>query len=114
MAGWTGANAPVQTDRRVDGWPLVDWRVSAAISLFCTTSLSRGSQTARLLLSHNLLADVVSIPVVQSLMKSRPPFKLRRFSIAHNTFLFALSLYMCVETIRQVISFRELAMMPCM
>jgi hypothetical protein len=38
------------------------------------------------------------IPLVKSMDK---PFELKTFKLFHNLFLFALSLYMCVETIRQ-------------
>ena len=48
-----------------------------------------------------LHADVLCIPIGNALMRNRPPFKLRRFSVLHNAVLFSLSLYMCIECIRQ-------------
>ena len=41
------------------------------------------------------------IPTGNALMRNRQPFRLRRFSVLHNAVLFSLSLYMCVECIRQ-------------
>ena len=46
-------------------------------------------------------ADVLCIPIGNALMRNRQPFKLRRFSVVHNAVLFSLSLYMCIECIRQ-------------
>ena len=46
-------------------------------------------------------ADVLGIPIGNALMRNRQPLKLRRFSMLHNAVLFSLSLYMCVECLRQ-------------
>lgn len=48
-----------------------------------------------------LRADIVCIPIGNALMRNRQPFRLRRFSVLHNAVLFSLSLYMCIECIRQ-------------
>lgn len=48
------------------------------------------------------IAYLLMIPIGNRLMEPREPFKLKYFSIAHNGFLFALSLYMVIETIRGV------------
>jgi GNS1/SUR4 family len=46
-------------------------------------------------------ADVLCIPIGNTLMRNRQPFRLRRFSVVHNAVLFSLSLYMCIKCIRQ-------------
>ncbi|KAK9838521.1 hypothetical protein WJX81_004941 [Elliptochloris bilobata] len=70
---------PGYFDERVSAWPLLDWRVAAAMSGFY----------------------LLSIPVGQQLMRGRQPFKLRRFAAVHNAILFSLSLYMTIEVARQ-------------
>ncbi len=49
-----------------------------------------------------MCADVVAIPLGQRLMRDRPPFKLKAFAVLHNLVLFSLSLYMSLETLKQV------------
>ncbi|KAK3245348.1 hypothetical protein CYMTET_45078 [Cymbomonas tetramitiformis] len=67
-------------DSRVTSWPLLDgWEVPTAISA----------------------VYILGIPIGMSIMKDREPFKLKAFSLFHNFFLFTLSMYMTVETLRQ-------------
>jgi len=47
------------------------------------------------------LAYIVSIFVGRSIMQNRQRFELKTFSLLHNAVLILLSLYMCVETLRQ-------------
>ena len=46
------------------------------------------------------IAYLLMIPIGNWLMRDRQPFKLTTFSLLHNGFLFALSLYMVLETLR--------------
>jgi hypothetical protein len=43
---------------------------------------------------------LLMIPIGTYLMRDRKPFQLKGFSIFHNGFLFGLSLYMVIETLR--------------
>jgi elongation of very long chain fatty acids protein 4 len=56
--------------------------------------------TSLLLIVGYVVMLVVGIPVMKSVEK---PFQLKGFKLFHNLFLFALSAYMCGETIRQAI-----------
>jgi len=47
------------------------------------------------------IAYLLSIVIGRAIMKNREPFKLRTFSVVHNTFLVLLSTYMCTESLRQ-------------
>lgn len=109
----------------MSNWPLLNWRVAAAISGFCECAsfskldnkrllaglqrLSADSPIQQCRTAYSLLltvltfvtADLCSIPIGQRLMRERPPFKLRRFAAVHNAVLFSLSLYMTVEVARQ-------------
>lgn len=67
-------------DPRTRDWPLVDIRIGAAMTV-----------------SYLLI-----VPIGIHLMRKRAPFKLKFFTTIHNTILFLLSLYMCIETIKQV------------
>jgi len=49
-------------------------------------------------------AYLISIPIGRAIMKNRKPLELKTFSLLHNGFLILLSLYMCVETIRQAVA----------
>ncbi|GMH41441.1 hypothetical protein BSKO_09351 [Bryopsis sp. KO-2023] len=66
-------------DKRVENWPLLDIRMAIAVSL----------------------AYLLGIPLLMRFMKHREPMKIKRFAALHNAILFSLSLYMCVETVRQ-------------
>ncbi|KAK9820370.1 hypothetical protein WJX72_009566 [[Myrmecia] bisecta] len=70
---------PGYQDPRTQDWPLVDWKLPAAISALY----------------------ILGIPVGHRIMRDREPLKLRRFATLHNAFLFALSLYMTVECVTQ-------------
>lgn len=56
----------------------------------------------KFLVRLSFCADLVAIPVGQRVMKDRPPLKIRRLAALHNANLFLLSLYMSIETYRQV------------
>lgn len=59
------------------GWPLMNVYIPIAISILY----------------------LLIIPIGTHFMASRPPFRIKTFSLIHNSILFALSLYMVVETL---------------
>jgi hypothetical protein len=70
---------PLYEDPRVADWPLI------------------GDSTGPILISAAYLGGIF---LGTFLMKRRAaPFQLKGFSLFHNAFLFALSLYMCIECI---------------
>jgi elongation of very long chain fatty acids protein 4 len=48
-----------------------------------------------------IAAYLISLPVGRAIMKNRKRLELKGFSMLHNSFLIVLSLYMCVESLRQ-------------
>ena len=48
------------------------------------------------------MAYLVSIALGNLVMRRRKAFRLKYFTAIHNAVLFSLSLYMCLETLRQV------------
>ena len=47
-------------------------------------------------------ADIVGVDVGKRLMRKRKPVNVKSFSIVHNAIMFFASLYMVIETLRQV------------
>lgn len=68
------------SDPRTQDWPLLDIRLAAAMTV-----------------SYLLI-----VPIGIHFMHKRPPFQIKFFTTIHNTILFLLSLYMCIESIKQV------------
>jgi len=48
-----------------------------------------------------VLGYLISLPIGRAIMKDRKRLELKGFSMLHNSFLILLSLYMCVESLRQ-------------
>ncbi len=48
-----------------------------------------------------IAAYLISLPIGRYIMKDRKRLELKGFSMLHNFFLIVLSLYMCVESLRQ-------------
>jgi hypothetical protein len=48
------------------------------------------------------VTDIGGVMLGVHLMRNRKPFNMRTFTIAHNLLMFCASLYMVVETVRQV------------
>ena len=47
-------------------------------------------------------ADIVGVDTGKRLMRKRKPVSVKSFSIMHNAIMFFASLYMVIETLRQV------------
>lgn len=47
-------------------------------------------------------ADMMGVDLGKRLMQNSKPFDMKKISVMHNTMMFALSLYMVIETLTQV------------
>eukprot|EP00210_Caulerpa_lentillifera_P005371 g5133.t1 len=82
-AVWDWLVGPLYEDPRTSDWPILDIRLVTAVTI----------------------SYLILVPLGIYLMHQRPPFKLKLFTTVHNSLLFLLSVYMCVETLHQ--SYRE-------
>ena len=58
-------------------------------------------------------ADIGGIAAGMHIMQHRKPLNMKAFSVAHNLFMFWASLYMAIETLRQVIMLTAAGMCLC-